>query len=138
MVSKKEGKTTVTVELAGKRLPINFTIVRLPWKIGTKAEDLIKTYGFPWSKKNIYIVWPNQKVINGFYYRPSAGTSVAVEHWRFKEFPFAVFEIENEQVKHIVSYRVGDETGTAMKPGRGRLIHAGTIDSRSSFCGASR
>lgn len=127
VTAKLPGRANVIVSLAGKSVEIPLKVVQLPVTEATPVSELIEELGLPDSKIRHFIKWPRTDKIDHIRYTPTARQSIiAVEHWRYKQFPGAVLAIKNGKLFRVSSnvWRVKDIKSSKRDTRKGRKSKA--------------
>ncbi len=100
----KEGLEQIVVRVGDQSFKIPIPVQRLDFRSGDPAKVLIEKYGFPTSRKKIFVSWPDLETHDDVIYNPDAGSPDSVEHWKFEKLPHAVFVIRSERVAAVHSF----------------------------------
>jgi len=95
-----DGEASLVIIFLNKNIGLNIKIEIVPFKSlldfpfneVTKADDLIRMWGFPDDKKVISVSWPKVEIIDGMLFGPKAGETMSREHWRYKKYPDLVLQ----------------------------------------------
>ena len=99
-----EGMIDIGLNVGESRLRIPVELIRVPFKKGNTAIELVEKYGLPASKKPFSVFWPDTKTIDRIIYSPEAGKGAKIgEHWTFAKLPGAIFSIQNGAIAEIGS-----------------------------------
>jgi hypothetical protein len=88
---KQKGVTTFILTFMNKTIGLDIEILFIDNFENT--DQLIKAFGLPDDIQKVEISWPEEKFIDGFFYKPRAGSPDVREHWRYKKYPDIVFTI---------------------------------------------
>lgn len=105
----KPGDVEFVFTLGDRSFEIPVRVVTADFKEAEPADKIIEAYGFPSSKKKHFVDWPDTEMIDGIIYSPKAGSSHAVEHWKFNDKPNLVISI-NEYKSYL--YKVSSYSET--------------------------
>ncbi len=141
----KPGDVEFVFTLGDRSFEIPVRVVTADFKEAEPADKIIEAYGFPSSKKKHFVDWPDTEMIDGIIYSPKAGSSHAVEHWKFNDKPNLVISI-NEYKSYLYKVSSYSETkdvtlqrviGTlrlgAMQPAREAAAQAEIVTITNSF-----
>jgi hypothetical protein len=117
------GIIEIGVDVGESRLRIPVEVVRLPFRSGSAAVELVKKYGLPSTKKAFSVFWPDTEQVDVIIYSPEAGGGAKIgEHWTFNELPGAIFSMQHGAIAEVGSAlpfveKKGDDVPAADQPG---------------------
>jgi hypothetical protein len=82
LVPKQTGKTVIRATLVGRTLEIPIEVIVLPVKYQAKADEVLKSIGFPDSRQ----------VINNHY----------TEHWKYRRWPGAILVVFSDMTLYTI------------------------------------
>ena len=100
---KQPGKFHLIANVGEEAIAVPVEVVQLDFAKMAPAGELIKSLGFPTSKKKIFVGWPDLETHDGIIYNPDAGRPENLEHWRFEKLPNAVFAIKHNVIIELNS-----------------------------------
>jgi len=98
---ERPGKAVIVVTVGDEAATLKIEGVEAPFGLGVSTDDLIEAIGFPESRQEVSASWPESKSVDGMGYYPKAGDSISVEHWKFNEYPNAVFVVRYERLVRL-------------------------------------
>jgi len=99
------GVIHIGLNIGESRLQVPVELIRVPFKKGSTATELVDKYGLPTSQQPFYVEWPISKRIDQILYTPTVRETVfSGEHWTFKDLPGAIFSIQNGAIARIGSW----------------------------------
>jgi len=99
------GKIEIGVDVGESRLRIPVDVVRVPFRSGGAAVELVQKYGLPSTKKPFSVFWPDTERVDVIIYSPTAGGGAKIgEHWTFNELPGAIFSIQQGAIAEVGSW----------------------------------